>query len=167
MTTRISLAVIILAGIPAYPEIVIHTKDGRQIRVQVDSSEISRIDFTSPDRGPDSNGTSANLPGLWSWTCCGGLHSGTFRLSNIGSNGSFSGRFGSGPSDGQSPISGRITGDRVQFTRTILVDGKRVGDQQWSARLVYSGNNWVLTEGKWQGFGGDSNSDGFSATKAQ
>jgi len=51
-TTITSLFLILAAAAPAFPEILIHTKDGRTIRVQVDANEISSIDFTPSQSQP-------------------------------------------------------------------------------------------------------------------
>jgi len=46
MKHLISLLLLVSAT-PSFPEIVIHTKNGRSIRVQVDASEISSIEFSA------------------------------------------------------------------------------------------------------------------------
>jgi len=45
---------LLAATTSCFPEIVIHTKDGRSIRVQVDASEINSIDF-SPSAASTNN----------------------------------------------------------------------------------------------------------------
>jgi hypothetical protein len=41
------LAILLGAAVPAFPEMVIHTKDGRAIRVPVEANEIASIEFVS------------------------------------------------------------------------------------------------------------------------
>ncbi|MCX6564842.1 MAG: hypothetical protein NTW38_00190 [Candidatus Aminicenantes bacterium] len=41
------LVILLAAAVPAFPEMVIHTKDGRTIRVQVEANEIANIEFVS------------------------------------------------------------------------------------------------------------------------
>ncbi len=46
--STIALLVILLVAVaPAFPEMVVHTKDGRAIRVQVEANEIATIEFVS------------------------------------------------------------------------------------------------------------------------
>jgi len=60
------LAVLLAAAVPAFPEMVIHTKDGRAIRVQVEASEIASIEFVSGPALPAPTGGAAFLPTLTS-----------------------------------------------------------------------------------------------------
>jgi hypothetical protein len=99
--------------------------------------------------------TSALLPktdlrGTWRWTCCGGRHSGTFRISTQNPDGTFSGRFGDSADDARSPLSGRITSAGIEFTRTILSAGQ---NQLWKAQLSGTGSHLTMINGKWSGYG--------------
>lgn len=145
-------------------EIIVHTKDGKQIHVAVDPAQVASIEFVSGSQPVGS--LAQQLAGSWSWTCCNGLHSGTFRIDPVRSDGTFTGRFGSGPDEGQSPIQGRISGDRVSFVRTILVNGAKAGEQSWTSRLVEKGGRWVLADGDWQGYARSPSNGGFSATRS-
>ena len=57
-----SLIAVFCAALPAFSEIVIHTKDGRAIRVPVDASEIASIDLS-----PSGPSLPANVNPLGSW----------------------------------------------------------------------------------------------------
>lgn len=57
-----SLIAVLCAALPAFSDIVIRTKDGRALRVQVDANEIASIDF-SP--GKPSTQTTVNPLGSW------------------------------------------------------------------------------------------------------
>ena len=60
------LAVLLAAAVHAFPEMVIHTKDGRAIRVQVEANEIASIEFVSVQALPVPTGGAAFLPTLTS-----------------------------------------------------------------------------------------------------
>ena len=60
------LAVLLAATVPAFPEMVIHTKDGQTLRVQVEASEIASIEFVSGQALPVPTGGAAFLPTLTS-----------------------------------------------------------------------------------------------------
>jgi len=60
------LAVLLAAAVPAFPEMVIHTKDGRTLRVQVEASEIASIEFVSGQALPVPTGGSPFLQPLTS-----------------------------------------------------------------------------------------------------
>jgi len=60
------LAVLLAAAVPAFPEMVIHTKDGRTLRVQVEANEIASIEFVSGQALPVPTGGAAFLPILTS-----------------------------------------------------------------------------------------------------
>ena len=49
------LVILLVAAIPAFPEMVIHTKDGRTIHVQVEANEIANIEFVSSSSSPVPN----------------------------------------------------------------------------------------------------------------
>lgn len=90
-----------------------------------------------------------DLRGTWRWNCCRGQHSGTFQITEQNANGSFSGRFGNSPSDGKSPLKGRITNANVQFTRNILPGNQT---QSWVARLSVQAGVAKLIDGHWSGY---------------
>ena len=58
------LAVLLAAAVPAFPEMVIHTKDGRAIRVPVEANEIASIEFVSGQALPAPTGGAAFLQTL-------------------------------------------------------------------------------------------------------
>ena len=60
------LVVLLAAAVPAFPEMVIHTKDGRALRVQVEANEIASIEFVSGQALPAPTGGAAFLPTLTS-----------------------------------------------------------------------------------------------------
>jgi hypothetical protein len=60
------LAVLLAAAVPAFPEMVIHTKDGRAIRVPVEANEIASIEFVSGQALPAPTGGVSFLPTLTS-----------------------------------------------------------------------------------------------------
>ena len=100
-----------------------------------------------------------DLRGEWSWTCCRGLHSGTFQILVQNPDGTFTGRFGDTASDGKSPLRGRLTATGLEFQRTIL-PGQQL--QTWTAGLSASGAALRTTNGRWSGFGGNGE---FQATR--
>jgi hypothetical protein len=55
------LAVLLAAAVPAWPEMVIHTKDGRALHVQVEANQIASIEFVS---GPALPAPTSGLPFL-------------------------------------------------------------------------------------------------------
>ncbi|MBN8731431.1 MAG: hypothetical protein J0L64_12885 [Acidobacteria bacterium] len=100
--------------------------------------------------------------GTWVWKCCRGAHSGTFTIQSQDSEGRFSGRFGNGPSDGQTPIHGRIRGNRIEFTRSS--PAWNGGKQQWSADLQVRSGRLSTVNGRWSGYSHAPSVDDFEAS---
>src|SRR5216683_3635123 len=93
----------------------------------------------------------ANLVGEWQ---CANIapHGGIkFRITSQTPNGTFSGNFIQVDKWSVGTIEGRIQGDRVEFVRGIMWDGRQT-QQRWSARLTGSGDNLRMVEGRWAGF---------------
>src|SRR2546425_7152684 len=104
----------------------------------------------------------ANLVG--EWQCAhGGIK---FRITSQTPNGTFSGNFIQVDKWSVGTIEGRIQGDRVEFVRGIMWDGRQT-QQRWSARLTGSGDNLRMVEGRWAGFDSirDDGGGDFSAEK--
>ncbi len=91
-----------------------------------------------------------DVRGTWRWSCCRGQHTGTFVIESQNSDGTFTGRFGDGPSDGKSPIAGRVSAAGFQFRRTIMPGHQT---QMWEAQLSRTGGGLRTTVGNWSGFG--------------
>lgn len=108
------------------------------------------------------SGTGVSPIGTWVWKCCRGAHSGTFTIQTQDSEGRFSGRFGNGPSDGQTPIQGRIRGNRIEFTRSSPAWSG--GKQQWSADLEVLGGRLHTVNGHWSGYSHAPGADDFVAS---
>jgi hypothetical protein len=113
------------------------------------------------------NPAAPSIVGTWAWTCCGAKHYGTFHITSASADGTFTGKFGSTPDDGNSPLSGSLRGDRIQFTRTMLENGKKMGEQQWQAKLVHSGGQIRMEEGVWSGYGSAGKNGSFAASKTR
>jgi hypothetical protein len=91
--------------------------------------------------------TSLNPSGTWNWRCCQGRHSGTFVIDHFDAGGTFSGRFGNTADDARTPIAGRISGSRIEFTRTF---GSQT--QRWVGSLSSTGGG-LRSSGTWSGYG--------------
>jgi hypothetical protein len=99
---------------------------------------------------PPSGAVGSSLVGQWRWTCCAGIHTGTFRIEELTAEGHFHGTFGTSPADGSSPFAGTHTGGVVVFTRFVLEGGKPFR-QQWRARIGALGGE--MSDGRLSGYG--------------
>lgn len=97
-----------------------------------------------------TSASGADLRGSWRWTCCRGLHSGTFQIATQKPDGTFSGRFGDTSSDNKTPLSGRLTLAGVEFTRTITPPDQ---NQVWTAQLGGTSGSSRMINGNWSGVG--------------
>lgn len=109
-----------------------------------------------------SSGTGLSPIGTWVWKCCRGAHSGTFTIQSQDSEGRFTGRFGNGPSDGQTAMQGRIRGSRMEFTRSSPAWSG--GKQQWAADLEVRSGRLHTRNGRWSGYSHSPGADDFEAS---
>lgn len=108
------------------------------------------------------SGAGVSPIGTWVWKCCRGAHSGTFTIQTQDAEGRFIGRFGNGPSDGQTPLQGRIRGTRIEFTRSSPAWGG--GKQQWAAELEVRSGRLRTVNGRWSGYSHAPGVDDFEAS---
>jgi hypothetical protein len=94
---------------------------------------------------------SFNPLGTWSWRCCGGRNSGTFKVEQFRADGSFEGRFGDTADDGKTPLKGTVTGSRMQFSR--MYPSLPNQSQTWSADLTSKNGVLRTVNGTWSGYG--------------
>ncbi len=64
-------------------------------------------------------------------------------------------------------MAGNLRGDRVLFTRTILENGKKAGEQQWQAKLVIAGRQVRMEAGEGSGYGWPSKNHSFAASRTR
>jgi len=102
-----------------------------------------------------------DLRGTWRWTCCRGTNAGTFTIAVQSPDGTFSGRFGNSPADGGTPLSGRLTGSSLEFTRTFSGPNQI---QTWKAQVTGSSNSLKIS-GRWSGYGFVAGHDDFQAER--
>ncbi|MGD1101511.1 MAG: hypothetical protein ABSA59_05535 [Terriglobia bacterium] len=129
--TIILLAVLLGAAVPAFPDIVIHTKDGRAIRVPVEANQIASIEFVS---GQVSQPNTPSEGALWETLSSGQTLSGE-AWSSGGGNWKFQLRITSyHPSTGAivgeitwpslnsiNRIRGNLAGSSLTFTETEAI----------------------------------------------
>ena len=104
-----------------------------------------------------------NPSGTWTWSCCQNRHSGTFAIDRFNPDGTFSGRFGDTADDGQTPLTGRLSGSRMEFTRSFPTAGNQT--QRWIADLSNDGGRLRTANASVSGYGLGGPAD-FQATRA-
>ena len=124
------LAVLLAAAVPAFPEMVIHTKDGRTLRVQVEASEIASIEFVSGQSLPAPTGGAAFLPTLTSgktlageaWGNTGGNWKFQLKITSYDpSTGAIVGEISWPSLSSVHRIRGRLAGTSLTFTETEAI----------------------------------------------
>jgi len=124
------LAVLLGAAVPAFPEMVIRTKDGRTLRVQVEASEIASIEFVSGQALPAPTGGAAFLPTLTSgktlpgeaWGDAGGNWKFELKITSYNpSTGAIVGEITWPSLSSVHRIRGRLAGNSLTFTETEAI----------------------------------------------
>ena len=124
------LAVLLAAAVPAFPEMVIRTKDGRAIRVQVEASEIASIEFVSGPALPAPTSGAAFLPTLTSgrtlsgeaWGDAGGNWKFELKITSYNpSTGAIVGEITWPSLASLHRIRGRLAGTTLTFTETEAI----------------------------------------------
>lgn len=146
-----SCVLLLALAIPAFSEMIVHTKDGRAIRVAVDASEVASIEFVSGVEGSAAR----NISGAWYSDDTPEVTNNKFSYSQVGNRITAQGSFSYQGRVCRWNGTGTINGDEVEYSVNYhgthpagnAADGKQV--------LALSPDGMTLT-GTWYNNGGQS-----------
>jgi hypothetical protein len=97
---------------------------------------------------PERLGT--DLRGTWKWATDNGGWSNTFQITSQSADGQFSGQFPqTGKGDYTGVIRGRVSGNRIEFSRKGIDRNGLNFEQVWTSTLVQSGGILRMESGHW------------------
>jgi hypothetical protein len=97
-----------------------------------------------------ANAQGFDLQGEWKWSIASGRYTGKWVIDNQTPDGHFTGHFVQTNAGDAGTILGRVTGNRVEFTRSFTMAGQ-AQEQRYQGRLEMNGTQMRMVDGTWDG----------------